>query len=173
MFESVPVESAKAGDLIFCHRKGLIPSLLRLAQSLRWKPGSTWNHVACLDVPAISGNSWFVIQATSKGVNDLCLLSDIAPGGTYEIVQLPSGVDRDKFLAFVRSQVGAKYGFLTVASIAFNIVTPRFISFRKAGTWICSAVQAGGLWFAGWPVVEKWSDLYQVSPAQLYEAIKG
>lgn len=144
---------------------------IRLVQSWRSpKTDAHWNHVAILASRTPTGN-WNVYQAQGKGVSYVPL-SDVAPGGTYEVVKCPATADPEKVVAFAQSQTGVKYGYLTIASIILNVITPKRLAIRKPGTWICSALAAAALWYAGWPVSEKWADLYQVSPADLY-AVAG
>lgn len=156
------------GDLVFAHGKGFISAAIRLVQSWRSpKADAHWNHVAILSHKI--GDEWQVIQAQGKGVV-MCPLSDVAPGGSFEVVACPA-VDREKVTEFACSQEGVKYGYLTVASIILNVVTPKRLALRKPGTWICSALAAACLWYAGWYESENWPDLYQVSPADLYGAL--
>jgi hypothetical protein len=162
----------KAGDLVLCHGTGLVSRSIRWAQrNLENTEYSEWNHVAVLD-REVDG-VWYVIQADSAGVTDTRPLDTITPGGRYEIVELPSCVDRELFLAFLRSQVGSKYGFLTIASCAFDMWLPDAICLRRNGTWICSGLVAGALWFAGFEQALLWGDLYTVTPAEIAQAILG
>ena len=162
-----------AGSLVFCHSKGFVGGSIRWCEKLRrdWaktneKTGAKYNHVAILD--RIVDGEWTVIQAEGKGVTGGAELSSVAPGGSYAIVPLPAGVDQEKVLAFARSQVGYKYGFITVASIFLTLFTPRFINVMLPYTWICSAVGMES-WRAG-GFVHQWPDVYQVSPAQAWLA---
>jgi hypothetical protein len=75
----------------------------------------------------------------------------------------------EEVVKFMRLQVGERYGFLTIASIALDILTPKFVSLRRDGTWICSAVAAEALRFAGW--YHTWGDVYEVMPSDLWRAI--
>jgi len=162
------------GDLVFCHSKGIIGSGIRWSQRhMQYSSYSRWNHVAVLDRIAYQDNDsepeWFVIQAEAAGVTNNHTLSSVAPGGTYEIISLPAHVDRDKFLEFVRSQVGAEYGYLSIASCALDMFLPDSICLRKADTWICSGLVAGGLMFAGFDCAKTWVDIYTVVPAEIAE----
>ena len=162
-----------AGDLVFCHSSGMIGRLIRLGQRIRRNPNWELNHVATLDVYDEAKGDWKVIQAVGAGVTNTAYLADITPGGYYKVVALPAQADRDKYLEFERAQVGAKYGYLTDACIALNILTPRWVAFdiRRDGTWICSAVAAAGLEFAGWKSTLHISDIYQVTPAELDDLV--
>jgi len=161
----------KSGDLVFVHSKGIIGAGIRWAQRRVPNLHRTykWNHVAVLNEQV--GDDWTVIQADAKGVSDTDLLSTIAPGGNYEVVSLPTSVDSGRFLGFLRMQVGARYGYLSIASIALDLFLPNSICLRKTGTWICSGLVAGALWFSGYPAAVDWQDLYTVMPAEIANVI--
>lgn len=160
----------KAGDLVLCHSKGIIGRSIRWAQrNLENNGYSEWNHVAVLDRQV--GGEWYVIQAEAAGVTDNKPLSSVAPGGKYEVCPLPGEIDENLFLHFVRSQVGSKYGFLTILSCAFDMALPDAICLRRNKTWICSGLVAGGLWFSGYLKVLGWGDLYTVTPAEIAQVI--
>jgi len=157
------------GDIVLCHSKGIIGAAIRFAE--RHDEASKyakWNHVAILDRQ--ENGVWYIIQAEAKGVTNDKTLDSVAPGGVYEVISLPASVNRDKFLEFARSQVGATYGYLSILSCAVDLVLPDTICLRKADTWICSALVAGSLLFGGFPGACKWPDLYTVTPAQVAQA---
>lgn len=166
---SITPAEASPGDLVFCHSKGFIGRAIRLAERLRWRGGDAYNHVAVLSEPA--GFDWRIIQAEAHGVTSNGLLSTVAPGGSYEIIPLPAGISHDRVLAFARAQEGRRYGFLTIASIVVTLLAPRFVNVMLPDTWICSAVVGESIRFGGW--LHSWPDVYQVSPAQLWEALGG
>ena len=151
-----------AGDLAFCHSNGIVGKAIRFAQR-HDKDGkdAQWNHVAVLD-RCIDG-TWYVIQAEAHGVTNDKPLSTV---GEYEIVPFPAHANRTKFIEFVSSKVGSKYGFLTILSIALNMILPDKVIFRKAGTYICSGLVSVGLNYAGFAPVCASSDLYSVTPAR-------
>lgn len=157
---------ALPGDIVLAHSKGFIGWAIRVAQGVRWRGWNTWNHVA---VVVASGANPLCAQATGKGVV-LAPLSDVAPGGVYEI-RRALFVDGDRVAAYARSRVGVRYGFLTIGSILFDILTPRVLrlDLRQEGTLICSALGALALVAGGWlhPV----ADYYQWTPAQMAEAL--
>ena len=160
----------EAGDLVFCHSRGLIARAIRVAQRMRSdSKDAHWNHVAILD--RLENGDWYVIQAEGKGVTQSRRLKDIAPHGQMQIATLPATVSRKRVLDFVRSQVSDPYGFLTILSIALDFILPQRIAIRKSGTWVCSALVGGALWYGGYPKAMTWPDLYQVTPADLYGAL--
>jgi len=160
------------GTLVFCHSKDFIGKVIRFGEALRWKRGAQFNHVAIID--RVVDGVPYVIQAEARGVTDIRRLDEVAPGGRYELVALPEGVDADQVLDFARKQVGSKYGFGTIAAIAIDILTPSwFPSLRpankKANSWICSALVHESMRFGGFYLHV--SDIYLITPAELYIAV--
>ena len=161
--------TVQAGDLVFCHSKGLVGKGIRLAEWIRFRRGDMYNHVAIVDTQVPGSDDWFVIQAEARGVTNLGRLSSIAPGGDYIVLPLPAGCDASKVIEFASDQVGRSYGFLTIASILVTLLSPKFVNVMLPNTWICSAVSAEALRFGGW--YHTWPDIYQVNPAELWEAV--
>lgn len=177
----IHMADAKAGDAVFCDSGDLIGSAIQLGQKLkRFAPEyRKWNHVAWLDTPVLAPNGegivdWHIGQAVGHGVTNSSLLSTVAPHGQHEIVSLDSfptiiegdTVNRPAALATLRMMVGDDYGWLTIGSEIFNILTPQFVhvDFRRDKTWICSALYSYGL-LSGGGFIE--GDVYQVMPAQV------
>jgi hypothetical protein len=162
----IPIDAAVAGDMVFFDSPGDVAWLLRLAQRIRWTGDK--NHVAWLDTQRPDG-SWLIGQAEGKGVTiDKPLVLDVMKD---VVVRLPLECDRARFLLFGRAQVGRRYGFLTVLSILATMVSPKFVNVMLPNTWICSAVVAEALRFAGW--FHDWPDVYQVAPDPLFAALTG
>lgn len=177
---TIPLSQAQAGDCVFCTSPGFVGWAIRLGQKIRgYGKYTTWSHVAWLDRPVRDDSGkvvdWYLGQAQGRGVYNTQLLSE--HGGQYEIISLsafPRVVgtnqaweqDRQEILTMLRSQLGTKYGFLTILSIAFNVLTPKFIrvDFRRDGTWICSGLYAYGLLSGGGKIT---GDVYQQFPAEL------
>jgi hypothetical protein len=159
------------GSLVFCHSKGIIGRAIRIGEWLRYRRGDTYNHVAILDeyvAPSDADPYWTVIQAEAHGVTRGARLDTVAPGGFYCIVQPPAGADPEKVLEFARSQVGRRYGWVTIASVIVTLLVPfRFFDVMWPDTWICSAVGAECLRAGGW--FRSWPDVYQVLPSELWE----
>jgi hypothetical protein len=156
---------ARAGDLVFFDSPGAVSWLIRVAQRIRWH--GRWNHVAWLDHQDDTG-TWIIGQAEGSGVT---VDKPLVLGPHDEIVPLPAPLERAHVLAFARAQAGKHYGFLTIASIFFTLLSPRFLNVMTAGTWVCSAVVAESLRFGGW--YHDWPDIYQVAPDPLYTALTG
>lgn len=161
-----------AGDLVFAHSTGIIGKAIRFAERIRGKGGDNWNHVAVLH-RKVDG-VWYIIQAEASGVTADKTLESVAPGGSYEVVRLPLLVDRHAFLGFAWSQVGAKYGFLSILSCAVDIIIPDSICLRQAKTWICSGLVAAGLFAAGHEFARNWAraDLYTTMPSEIWAQLE-
>jgi hypothetical protein len=161
-----PNRKPKVGDVVFAHSNGIVGRLIRFAEFLRWRRGSHWNH-ACI-VSRIENGVAYVIQADIRGVNEAPLSSV----GEYFLMDPPGS--RAKLVEFHRAQIAAKsnYGLLSILSIMFDILSPNFCpDLRRPNTWICSAVTAEGLRYAGW--LHTWSDIYTVTPSALWSALNN
>ena len=157
----------QAGDIGFAHTKGILGRLIRLGEWLKGR-GSEWNH--CFVIDRITEEGAYIIQATLRGVTDSALLSDVAPGGTYITFSPPC--DREKLLEFAKAQVGARYSFLTILSIAIDIVSWNWVpslmnSYRQS--WVCSGLLCEGMRYGGW--LHEWVNIYTVTPQQAYDAL--
>jgi hypothetical protein len=158
----IELKDALAGDLVFFDSPGKVAWALKMAQKIRWK--GSFNHVAWLDRQ--ENGQWYIGQAEGSGVT---IDKKLNLGIWDRIVPLPNVCDRQKTWQFLRGQVGRKYGFLTIVSILFTLLSPRFVNVMAPNTWICSAVVAEGLRFGGW--YHPWPDIYQVAPDELWTAL--
>jgi len=165
------------GDIGFAHSNGFFGKCIRFGERIRWgeKP-SHWNHAFIVDDVKIVGSmaegyrtEVTIIQAEPSGVTRGKPISSV---GTYTILEPTPRMDRNDILAFAREQVGSRYGWGSIASCAFDVATPSwFPSFRRPGTWICSALVAEAMRFGGW--LHDFDDIYTVTPAQLFEAFRN
>lgn len=166
------MDRPKPGDIVLAHSPGVVGGAIRLGQRLRWpQVDAYWNHVAIVVEP-YPDRRWRIVEATGHGVV-YSTLENVAPD--YEIVSpydFPAvsyqGISRDLIVKTAHELVGDHYGWLTIASIVFNIVTPRWImlpSFRRGTTWICSAAAAWCLHAGG--VRVDVADVYQVLPSEV------
>ena len=158
------IEAATAGDMVFYDSSGPVSWLLKVAQLIRWHGDKS--HVAWLD-RQVDGQ-WFIGQAEGCGVT---IDKPLVLGPNDVIVKIPDGCDRAKALFFWRSQVGRKYGYLTVLSIFITEMMPWFVNVMLPDTWICSAVVAEGLRFGGW--YHSVPDIYQFAPDPLFTALES
>lgn len=156
----------QAGDLVFCSTNGIVGKAIRFAQRRSGEVDWERNHVAALDAPTADGG-WTVIQAEWRGVTNTGLLTEIAVGGTFEVVKLPDGVNREKFLEFIRSQVGLEYSKSSILSDALNMLLPERLYFRWGNALVCSGLIALGLTYGGFPAMEVVPDFYSTTPAQV------
>lgn len=169
----------QSGDIVICHSTGLIGAGIRWVQHrmrglyevspIGEEKWWQWNHIAVLNQDMGNGD-WTIFQAEARGVTDYRLLSTVAPGGEYKVISLPDHVDRAMFLKFLSSQVGKRYGYLSIVSCFFDLILPDSICLRQNDTWICSALVAAALWFAGFSAAMHWTDLYTVVPAEIAAA---
>jgi len=156
----------QAGDLVFCETNGIIAKCIRWAQRrLPAHQYSKWNHVAILD--RFEDGKWYVIQAEPRGITDNKTFDSLSLNGTSEVVELPRTTNRDLMLRFARSQVGLKYGYLSILSCALDVILPNAICLRQSRTWICSGLAAGSLWYAGFMPAMSWPDMYSIYPAEV------
>ncbi len=165
----IPLATAKPGDVVVAHSTGIIGWLIRFGTH------SHWNHVAVLTAVGDTPEDSEVVQAEAHGV-ELAKLSSVAPGGSWAILPCPAGVNRRKVVSAAKGMLRERYAFLTIASIAMKIVArwlhvPFRFAVRDTSTLICSAVGAISLLAGGWLRALGFSDLYQVTPAQIAVAL--
>ena len=159
----------QAGDIGFAHSNGIMGRAIRFGERLRWgeKP-SHWNHAFIVDKVWLASDGHVVvtiIQAEPHGVTNDKLIESV---GDYILVEPNPNHSREDILAFAREQVGSQYGFLSIVSSALDIASPNWWpAFRRRSTWICSALVAESLRYAGF--LHSWGDIYTVTPAQLFK----
>ena len=159
-------EQYRAGDIVLCHSRGILPWMIRFFQRLRYRKGpmTFWSHAALLAAPdADLPGEWLVIEAETHGVQHAWLSSL----GEYVVVS--PGMDdrgRDIAVAFAERAVGSRYGFLTLASIAINLVLPVIWQVTRPGTFICSGLVAHSLEHGGYFFPVRW-EADEVMPADL------
>ena len=162
----------QAGDIGFAHSDGIIGKAIRLGEAMRGsKNDARWNHAFVLYKMTDDGTDWYIIQAEAKGVTCDKLLSQVAGlTGHYEIIPLDSRTDRASLLSFAHSQVGSKYGYVSIASCVFDILLPDSICLRKSGTWICSGLVMAALTYGTTPGISEYvkKDIYTTTPAEAY-----
>lgn len=159
----IPLEKAQPGDLVLCHGSGFVSLAIRIGQRLRTqKRFCYWNHVAVLTDNGSDG--WWVVEAGGRGVARNALDGP----GRHEYVVVDSGVDeahRSQVVAFANSEISDPYGWLTIAAIVLDLLTPARLNLRRSGTWICSALAARAVEHGGRLYDDH--DPFQVTPAEL------
>jgi hypothetical protein len=149
------------GDFILTHADAWTSRLIRFGESIRYRganrPFAHWSHTA-----AVVSDTGEIVEALGRGVT-AGNISKYA-GTDYAYVRIQAEAeDRAQMAGFARGQVGAEYGFLTIASITFGLLTSGRLTFGLSGTEICSGLVARML-ERGWYV---WVDPPSVMPADL------
>ncbi len=158
------------GDIGFCQGTGFVASMIRIGDWLRFRR-SLATHVFIVVEP-VDGRPR-IVEAGGSGVayawlSDVSVHHELVPADAFPGVLVSP--DPNTIVAQAHKIVGAKYGFMTIASIVVNLLTPkwiRFPDFRRGTTFICSAAAAWCL-HAGGADIETY-DIYQIFPTELYE----
>ena len=158
-------ETPLVGDIVFARSNGIMGRIIRLGERLRWRRGSMWNHVAIIS--HVKDGVAYVTQAEPRGVTNDKRLETV---GEYLLITPPAHISTKAMLKFASEQVGKPYSFLSIVSIALDILSPNwFPAFRRHSTWVCSSLVGESLRFGGF--LHDWDDIYTVTPSQLYEVI--
>ncbi len=132
----------RPGDFIVTHGGSFLSKLIRLGESMRVhaddRQYAYWNHAALITSP--SGN---LVEATSKGVRHGDL-TEYTPNDYYLVRIKASDEDRAEVVSFGEwaANVHARYGWLTIASIAVTVLTGCKLTFFIDGEFICSGLVA-------------------------------
>src|SRR5712692_10113735 len=126
------------GDFILTHGNAWTSRLIRFGQRLRIRGRDAmftyWNHAAMV----VSDNG-DLVEALAGGVSHTNASN--YQGTDYHVIDTgPSTVDRDEAVAFASwcADEQEPYGFVTLASIAWTLLTGAKFSFFVDGTEICS-----------------------------------
>jgi cell wall-associated NlpC family hydrolase len=150
------------GDIIFCHRKGIVPWIIRTGQKLRNPKGSYWSHVA------IVAREDYVIEALTRGVKRTHISEYSGIEFSVKKTSL-QGMDTIQALNFAGQCVGQKYGWFTILGIALRFLTPgRGLWFGMNGSEICSGLVAQAL-VRGWYIFDY--EPASMTPAELWEVL--
>jgi hypothetical protein len=150
----------RPGDFILTHGDQWTSSLIRFGQSLRFRGEKArytyWNHTAL-----IVDHAGTIVEALGTGVA-IRSIHDYEPT-QYTVVRIDaSDEDRTEAATFARTCVGAQYGWLTIVSIAFSLVTGGGFSFAIDGQLICSGLVARSL--------ERTTAIFKHDPARIMPA---
>lgn len=159
----------RVGDVGFARTKGIMGRLIRAGEWLKFRI-CDFNHTFVVVGTGETAEDTWIVQAELRGVS-LRRLSEILPAAE-EIwyVSPPKEANPLKVAEFSLRQLGAPYGLLTIGCISIDILTPDwFISFRRNGSWICSALTAESLRYAGW--LADFDDIYIITPTGLWKAL--
>jgi uncharacterized protein YycO len=158
----------RPGDIVFTHRRGLIPRLIRLAERRHCGSAAYWSH--CAIVVDADGT---LVEAESRGVVR-SPLSKYRPR-EYTLVRT-SGLLGDagsrEAVAYATVRVGEAFGFLVMLSLAIWLLTGVRVGFRRKDHQICSGLVAGALQSGGLDVGGDPSFLLPCDLAERFSALR-
>ena len=151
----------RPGDFILTHGSEWTSQLIRFGQRLRFRGERAkytyWNHCALV----VDEDGAIVEALGTSGVTERSI-HDYDPT-QYTVVRIAaSDEDRREAAAFARACVGAKYGNLTVISVAVSLVTGGSFSFAFDGQQMCSGLVARAL--------ERTTAIFKHDPARIMPA---
>lgn len=150
----------KPGDFVLTHGKAWTSRLIRFGQSLRFRGADRryahWNHAAL-----IVGTDGAIVEALGAGVKQRNI--SIYRGTEYHVIRvLASDDDRKQEVRFGKWSLNQPYGWLTISSIAFGLITGGKFTFGFDGQHICSGLVARAL--------ERTDALFNRSPTNIMPA---
>jgi hypothetical protein len=168
---NLPATEIEVGYTGYAKTNGQVGRLIRIGERIKFHEWD-YNHVFTVIGTGSTYEDIIVVQATPVHGVIISKLTDITSSASVcDLFRPPSGCDGQKVAQFARAQVGDPYGLLTIACIAIDILTPEwFVSFRRPGSWICSALGGEALRFGGF--YADWGDIYTPTPTQLAHAHK-
>jgi hypothetical protein len=148
------------GDFILTHGDEWTSRLIRFGQGLRFRGERAkytyWNHTAL-----VVSQSGALVEALGTGVAERSI-HDYDPT-QYTVVRIrASDEDRAEAAAFARACVGAKYGQVSIVSIAISLITGGTFAFAIDGQLICSGLVARAL--------ERTTAIFKHDPARIMPA---
>ena len=153
------------GDFVLVSSTGILAKLIRLGQFIRYhgkmKQFSHWNHAAM-----VVDEHGTIIEAVGRGVK-YSSIEDYKNVEYYLVNTKLSEEDRTQVVNAAKSFVKDKYGWMTIISIAFEILSGVKLEFRINNSMVCSGVVAQSLW-AGGVIFDQ--NPYQMMPADLAAA---
>lgn len=130
----------QTGDFILIDGNHFVSGLIRFGQRIRFRgkdrPYARFNHAAL-----VVSDSGDIVEALTKGV----VKADIGKydPSQYVLVEThTSPEDQKQILRFADRCVGMEYGWLTIASIFFGVLTGGKLSVGYQGQSICSGLVA-------------------------------
>jgi len=153
----------------YAKTNGQVGRLIRVGERIKFHH-ATYNHVFTVVKAGDTYDEIMVVQATPVHGVILSKFTDISQSASLiTLLPPPAECDGRKVAEFATNQLGDPYGLLTIACIAIDVVTPEwFVSFRRPGSWICSALGGESLRYGGWYL--GWGDIYTITPQQLFVA---
>lgn len=140
------VQGALPGDFILTHGNAWTSKLIRIGQRLRFwgadRKFARWNHAAIF-VDATGS----IVEALGAGVEQRNI--SVYKDTEYTVVRVANVAhdpnDRQEAAAFALWSRGQPYGWLTIVSIIFGLVTGGKFTFAFDGQTICSGLVARSL----------------------------
>lgn len=136
------IPTARPGDFILTHSSGWVGALIRFGQTLRYRGADKvfahWSHAAIFVDD--SGN---IVEALGGGVQKRNIAE--YDNTEYVVVHLPENtntIDRQHAVEFAAFCLHDSYGWPTIISIAFCLLTGAKFSFGVDGQQICSSLVA-------------------------------
>ena len=155
------------GDFVLVSSKGILAKFIKFGQFIRYhgemKPFSKWNHAVM-----VIDEDGSIIEAVGRGV----VISNISEYKDVEYYYVSTNLNkqnRDQTVAACKNFLKDKYGWVTILSIAMELLSGIKIQFTNSNTMICSAVVGQSLW-AGGIIFD--TNPYQMMPADLAAAFK-
>ena len=155
------------GDFILVSSKGILAKIIRFGQFIRYhgdlRPFSHWNHSAM-----IVDDAGTIVEAVGRGV----ITSNIEEYKDIEYYYVSTKLNkqsREQAVVACNSFIKDRYSWLTIFSIALELLTGVKIQLSSNNTMICSAVVAQSLWAGGY-VFDR--NPYQMMPADLAASFK-
>jgi len=141
--EEAKIGEYKKGDFILTHSDSFYGWLIRFGQRLRYwgkdRKYTRWNHAAI-----IISDDGDLMEALSNGVvkTKISHYKDTE----YHLISLGAEIsdnrDRTQEVSFADASWHESYGWLTIVSIAFGLITGCKITFGVEGQTICSGLVA-------------------------------
>jgi hypothetical protein len=149
------------GDFLVTHGTAWTSNLIRFGERIRYRganrPFAYWSHAV-----AVVSESGEIVEALGRGVQSGRISKYRDADYSYVKIEA-SAEDRAEMSKFARDQVGNKYGYATIVSIALGLLTSGQLTFGLTGTEICSGVVARMLERGTY----SWVDPPSVMPADL------
>lgn len=159
--DAVPGEY-QPGDFILTRSDAFSGKLIRFGQWLRYS-GDDRKYIWCNHAALIETAEGGLIEAVGNGVQRNHL-SHYGPK-EYVLVRVGSFVypeDREQIVAFAQWCLDEEYGYMTIVSIALNMLTGGKFTFGVDGQSICSGMVARAL--------ERGNAIFQTTPSHIAPA---
>lgn len=158
--------------MIFFHGPNFFSRLIRFGQALRFRgdrrPYAYWNHVAIV-VGRTEGG--VIVEAVSSVQRNRLWKNYNDVDYDIRIVPVPnlSREDRKEMVDFANRQVGDKYDWLEICSIAINCLFGGSISIKFNASHICSGLAGEALERAGFDFGREAADLMPADLAEYFD----